>query len=167
LPVRGAVARASTADHRVVAEATERSVLEHVTFAVADLPQAVGVRIVTGPDREAIVKSRRARLPGARRAPRVTAPGTRGRRSSQSPIGGGRDAGAARGGVADAPVPGHLLRRRTERSAFPRLSQAQITAALMYDARYRDEVQAQIDANAALTPAAIEKQYPGLVRSAR
>lgn len=53
------------------------------------------------------------------------------------------------------------------RAAFPQLSQAQITAALMYYARYRDEVQAQIDANAALTPEAIEKQYPGLVRFAR
>jgi uncharacterized protein (DUF433 family) len=53
------------------------------------------------------------------------------------------------------------------REAFPQLSQAQITAALMYYARYRDEVQAQIDANAALTPEAIEKQYPGLVRFTR
>jgi hypothetical protein len=50
------------------------------------------------------------------------------------------------------------------RKAFPQLSQAQITAALMYYARYRDEVQAQIDANAALTPEGIEKRYPGLVR---
>jgi uncharacterized protein (DUF433 family) len=53
------------------------------------------------------------------------------------------------------------------RKAFPQLSQAQITAALMYYARYRDEVQAQIDANVALTPEAIEKRYPGLVRFAR
>jgi uncharacterized protein (DUF433 family) len=53
------------------------------------------------------------------------------------------------------------------REACPQLSQAQITAALMYYARYRDEVQAQIDANAALTPEAIEKQYPGLVRFTR
>jgi uncharacterized protein (DUF433 family) len=52
------------------------------------------------------------------------------------------------------------------RKAFPQLSQAQITAALMYYARYRDEVQAQIDANAALTPEVIEKRYPGLVRVA-
>src|SRR5215813_9569977 len=50
------------------------------------------------------------------------------------------------------------------RKAFPQLSQAQITAALMYFARFRNEVQAQIDANAALTPEAIEKEYPGLVR---
>jgi len=53
------------------------------------------------------------------------------------------------------------------RKAFHWLSQAQITAALMYYGRYRDEVQAEIDANAALTPEAIEKQYPGLVRFAR
>ena len=53
------------------------------------------------------------------------------------------------------------------RQAFPQLSQAQITAALMYYARYRDEVQAQIDANAALTPEGVERQYPGLVRFAR
>jgi uncharacterized protein (DUF433 family) len=53
------------------------------------------------------------------------------------------------------------------RKAFPQLSQAQITAALMYYARYSDEVQAQIDANAGLTPDSIEKQYPGLVRFAR
>jgi uncharacterized protein (DUF433 family) len=53
------------------------------------------------------------------------------------------------------------------RKAFHWLSQAQITAALMYYARYRDEVQAEIDANATLTPEAIEKQYPGLVRFAR
>ena len=50
------------------------------------------------------------------------------------------------------------------RRAFPQLSQAQLTAALMYYTRYRDEVQAQIDANAALTPEAIQKRYPGLVR---
>jgi uncharacterized protein (DUF433 family) len=53
------------------------------------------------------------------------------------------------------------------RKAFPQLSPAQITAALMYYARYRDEVRAQIDANAALTPETIEKQYPGLIRFTR
>jgi len=53
------------------------------------------------------------------------------------------------------------------RKAFPQLSQAQVTAALMYYSRYREEVQAKIDANAALTPEAIEKQYPGLVRFTR
>ena len=53
------------------------------------------------------------------------------------------------------------------RKAFPQLSQAQVTAALMYYARYRTEVQAQIDANAALTPEAVEKEHPGLVRLTR
>lgn len=53
------------------------------------------------------------------------------------------------------------------RKAFPQLSQAQVTAALMYYSSYRDEVQSKIDANAALTPEAIEKGYPGLVRFAR
>ena len=50
------------------------------------------------------------------------------------------------------------------RNAFAQLSQAQITAALMYYAQYRDEVQTRIDADAALTPEVIEKRYPGLVR---
>lgn len=50
------------------------------------------------------------------------------------------------------------------RKVFPQLSQAQVTAALMYYGRYPEEVQGQIDANRALTPEAIEKQYPGLVR---
>lgn len=53
------------------------------------------------------------------------------------------------------------------RKAFPQLSQAQVTAALMYYAHYREEVQAKIDANAALTPEAIDRQYPGLVRFTR
>src|SRR5438132_6882320 len=56
---------------------------------------------------------------------------------------------------------------RRIRKAFPQLSQAQVTAALMYYARYRDEVQAKIDANAALTPESIERQYPGLVHFTR
>ena len=53
------------------------------------------------------------------------------------------------------------------RKTFPQLSQAQVTAALMYNTRYRDEVQAKIEANAALTPEAIERRYPGLVRFTR
>lgn len=53
------------------------------------------------------------------------------------------------------------------RKAFPQLSQAQVTAALMYYSRYRDEVQAKIDANAALTLDSIERRYPGLVQSTR
>ncbi|MBI3637254.1 MAG: hypothetical protein HY216_13755, partial [Candidatus Rokubacteria bacterium] len=50
---------------------------------------------------------------------------------------------------------------------FPQLSQAQVTAAVMYYTRYREEVQSRIDANAALTPEAISKRYPGLVRFTR
>src|SRR5216683_970621 len=53
------------------------------------------------------------------------------------------------------------------RKTFPQLSQAQVTAALMYYARYRDDVQAKINANAAMTPETIERQYPGLVRLTR
>jgi hypothetical protein len=53
------------------------------------------------------------------------------------------------------------------RKAFPQLSQAQVTAALMYYSRYRDEVQIKIDANAALTPESIERQYPRLVHFTR
>lgn len=53
------------------------------------------------------------------------------------------------------------------RKGFPQLSRAQITAARMYQARYRQEIQAEINANAALTPEAIEKQYPGLVHFTR
>ena len=50
------------------------------------------------------------------------------------------------------------------RRAFPHLSKAPITAALMYSRRYSEDVQRQIDANTELTPELIEKQYPGLVR---
>jgi len=53
------------------------------------------------------------------------------------------------------------------RHVFPQLSQAQVTAALMYYARYREDVQSKIDANAALTPETIERHYPGLVRFTR
>src|SRR5712691_9000055 len=53
------------------------------------------------------------------------------------------------------------------RKAFPQLSQAQVTAALMYYSRYRDEGQARIDANAALAPESIERQYRGLVHFTR
>lgn len=53
------------------------------------------------------------------------------------------------------------------RKAFPQLSQAQVTAALMYNSRYRDEVQAKIDANAALTPENVERRFPGLMRFTR
>lgn len=54
--------------------------------------------------------------------------------------------------------------RERLRSAFPQLSQAQLTAALMYCRRYPDEIRRQIQANAALTVEAVEERYPGLVR---
>jgi uncharacterized protein (DUF433 family) len=50
------------------------------------------------------------------------------------------------------------------RDVFPHLSQAQVTAALMYGRRYPDEIQREIARNAALTPEVIEQRYPGLVR---
>jgi uncharacterized protein (DUF433 family) len=50
------------------------------------------------------------------------------------------------------------------RDVFPQLSQAQVTAALMYGRRYQEEIQREIARNAALTPEAIERRYPGLVR---
>ena len=53
------------------------------------------------------------------------------------------------------------------RKSFPQLSQAQVTAALMYYSRYRDEVRAKVDANAALTPESIGRRFPGLVQFTR
>jgi len=50
------------------------------------------------------------------------------------------------------------------REMFPQLSQAQVTAALMYERRYPEEIQREITRNAVLTPEAIEQRYPGLVR---
>jgi len=50
------------------------------------------------------------------------------------------------------------------REIFPQLSQAQVTAALMYERRYSEEIQREIARNAELTPEAIEQRYPGLVR---
>jgi uncharacterized protein (DUF433 family) len=50
------------------------------------------------------------------------------------------------------------------RETFPQLSQAQVTAALMYERRYTEEIQREIARNAGLTPEAIEQRYPGLVR---
>ena len=49
------------------------------------------------------------------------------------------------------------------REAFHWLSPAQLTAATMYFRRYPDEIRAQVEANRALTPEAIEKRWPGLV----
>lgn len=50
------------------------------------------------------------------------------------------------------------------RDIFPQLSQAQVTAALMYERRYPEEIQREIARNASLSPEAIEQRYPGLVR---
>jgi uncharacterized protein (DUF433 family) len=50
------------------------------------------------------------------------------------------------------------------REAFPQLSQSQITAALLYFRRYPDEIRHEVDANAALTPDALEQRYPGLIQ---
>jgi uncharacterized protein (DUF433 family) len=50
------------------------------------------------------------------------------------------------------------------RQAFGQLSQAQITAAVMYCRRYPEEIRREVEANAALTPAVLEQRYPGLVR---
>ena len=54
--------------------------------------------------------------------------------------------------------------RERVRRAFPQLSSAQITAALIYYKRYSDEIRRQVDANAALTVEMLEQRYPGLVR---
>jgi uncharacterized protein (DUF433 family) len=50
------------------------------------------------------------------------------------------------------------------RRAFPQLSLAQITAAVIYCERNPEEIQREADANARLTAEALEQRYPGLVR---
>ena len=50
------------------------------------------------------------------------------------------------------------------RRAFPQLSSAQITAALLYYGRYPDEIRREVAANAALTAEVLAERYPGLVR---
>ena len=50
------------------------------------------------------------------------------------------------------------------RRAFPELSSAQITAALIYFKRYPDEIHREVESNAALTAEVLEQRYPGLVR---
>ena len=52
------------------------------------------------------------------------------------------------------------------RRAFGQLSQAQITAAVMYCSRYPEEIRREVEANAALTPEALVLRHPGLVRVA-
>ena len=50
------------------------------------------------------------------------------------------------------------------RRAFAQLSQAQVTAALMFYRRYPEEIRRLIERNTALTAQAIEAEYPGLIR---
>ena len=50
------------------------------------------------------------------------------------------------------------------RRAFPQLSSAQITSALIYYKRCSEEIRREVEANAALTAEALEERYPGLVR---
>ena len=49
---------------------------------------------------------------------------------------------------------------------LPQITPANLKAALMYYKRYRQEIDAEIAENAALTPEAIEAKYPGLLRKA-
>jgi uncharacterized protein (DUF433 family) len=53
------------------------------------------------------------------------------------------------------------------RRAYAELSHAQVTAALMYYTRYPEIVTREVETNAALTPEALERRYPGLVRPVR
>jgi uncharacterized protein (DUF433 family) len=53
------------------------------------------------------------------------------------------------------------------RHAFPQLSRSQLTAAVMYYARYPEEIRREVEANAALTSEVLEQRYPGLVRVVR
>jgi uncharacterized protein (DUF433 family) len=53
------------------------------------------------------------------------------------------------------------------RHAFPQLSRPQLTAAVMYYARYPEEIRREVEANAALTSEVLEHRYPGLVRVVR
>ena len=49
---------------------------------------------------------------------------------------------------------------------LPQITPANLKAALMYYKRYRQEIDAEMAENAALTPEAIEARYPGLLRKA-
>lgn len=53
------------------------------------------------------------------------------------------------------------------RAAFPQLSPSQLRAAVNYFRRYPDDIRREVDANASLTPEALEQRYPGLVRIVR
>jgi uncharacterized protein (DUF433 family) len=53
------------------------------------------------------------------------------------------------------------------RRSFPHLSRLQIAAALVYGARFGDEIRRQAEANASFTGGALAKQYPSLVQVVR
>lgn len=55
---------------------------------------------------------------------------------------------------------------RALRKALPQLSAAQIGACLLYYAKYSQEIADEIQENAALTRAALNRRSPGLVRPA-
>jgi uncharacterized protein (DUF433 family) len=55
---------------------------------------------------------------------------------------------------------------RALRKSFPRLSDAQLKACLIYYGRYPQEIDAEIAENAALTREAVQAKLPGLVRTA-
>jgi uncharacterized protein (DUF433 family) len=50
------------------------------------------------------------------------------------------------------------------RSAFPSLSEPQLTAGLLYARAYPKDIDREIEENAALTPDAVTARFPGLVR---
>lgn len=54
---------------------------------------------------------------------------------------------------------------RALKKAFPRLSEAQVRACLLYYAKYPQEIDAQIAENAVLTRKAVQAKFPGLVRT--
>ena len=63
----------------------------------------------------------------------------------------------------------YLAARQNERrlrKALPQLSTAQVRACILYYAKYRDEIDAQIQDNAALTREVVDRRSPRLVRSA-
>lgn len=55
---------------------------------------------------------------------------------------------------------------RALRKALPQLSAAQIRACLLYYAKYPQEIDAEIQENAALTREALHRRFPGLARPA-
>lgn len=65
--------------------------------------------------------------------------------------------------IRDYPVAGKD--ERVLRKSFPRLSQAQARACLLYYRKYPQEIDAQIEENAALTREAVQSRFQGLVRA--